>query len=372
MILTAGAVSGAFRMIRDILERIDKTEFQMYVAYKPEFAEWGEAETNAIENSGAILVPLKGKKLFDIRGYWDLWRALCRERIDALHCWDVLGVPARPIGKLAGARIIVEFPNPPPVKKTEISIKHFYLNYLSSIFVDGYITCSNEAMRRYREQRPVILGKKRFAAICNCVDVSETKIDGNQIRQINNEYLLEDGEQVLTNIGYFNAQKAQDDLLRAFEIIAEKRDNVRLFIVGWGPLENKLRQIARDKGLSDKVVFTGKLPRKRIFELLSITDIFVLSSLWEGFGIVLAEAMALGKPVITTDTDGGREVVEHGKTGIIVPPGNPQVMSEKTLWLLDRPETMREMGAAGFERVVRLFDCKRYIREYENFYRSIL
>ena len=177
---------------------------------------------------------------------------------------------------------------------------------------------------------------------------------------------------MLTNIGYLNEQKAQADLLQAFKKILDRRSDVRLFIIGWGPLENKLKQMTEHLGLEDKVIFTGKLTRSQVFEVLSITDIFVLSSHWEGFGIALAEAMALGKPVVSTDTDGSREVVENGKTGILVPIGNPQLLAEAILYLLERPDLMIQMGEQGLKRVTQLFNCEQFIKGYEDFYAEVL
>jgi glycosyltransferase involved in cell wall biosynthesis len=124
--------------------------------------------------------------------------------------------------------------------------------------------------------------------------------------------------------------------------------------------------------LQDRVVFTGKLERPDVFAILSISDIFVLSSHWEGFGIVLAEAMALGKPVVSTDTDGGREVVKNGETGILVPIKNPRVLARAILNLLEQPDLMTRMGQKGKKRVRELFNCEQFIKGYEDFYKAVL
>lgn len=370
--LSAGMISGAFRMMMDIIENIDRSRFQIFVAYKPDYAEWGKDETDLIIKAGAKITPLRGKWLFDLHGFMDLWNILRKEKIDILHSWDVLGVPARIIGKLAGVAIVEEFANPPPALISEISLKHYLINKVTSVFVDGFVACSNGVMKRYQEKKPVFLRNKILSVVHNSLDVPHLNVSKYNLALLRKKYNLADHEVILTNIGYFNEQKAQDDLLKAFKKVVDKRSNVKLFLVGWGRLENKLKEITEHLGLKDRVIFTGKLARAQVFEILSITDLFVLSSHWEGFGIVLAEAMALGKPVVSTDTDGSREVVVNGKTGVLVPIKNPQILAEAILDLLEKPDLMVQMGEEGLKRVTTLFNCEQFIKGYEAFYRSVL
>lgn len=369
--LSAGIVSGAFRRMMDIVDKIDRNRFKVYVAYKPKYAKWGEYEIRTLQGTGAEIIPLRGKWLFDLRGYQDLWHTLKEENIDILHSWDVLGVPARILSKMAGSKIIEEFGNPPEVLHTEISLKHYVINKLTFIFVDGFVACSNEIIKRYQEREPVFLKNKLKQVIHNCVSVPDFTPPPETISSIKGKYHLSDHDLILTNTGYFNKQKAQWDLLHAFKIVSDMREDVRLFLIGWGELEKELRHLASRLGLGSRVIFTGKLDRSRVFEILSITDLFVLSSHWEGFGIVLAEAMAFGKPVVSTDTDGSREVVDNDKTGILVPPNQPSYLAKAILNLLGRPDMMAQMGEAGLKRVSNLFNCETFIRNYESFYRAV-
>ena len=372
LMFSAGMITGAFRRMMGIIENIDRNRFQIFVAYKPEYAEWGKHEIDLIIKAGAMIVPLRGKWLFGLRGFMDLWNILRKENIDILHCWDVLGVPARIIGKAEGVKVVEEFGNPPPVIMSEISLKHYLINKVTSVLVDGFVACSNGVMKKYQEKKPVFLRNKILSVVHNSVDVPHLNMSKNNISLLRKKYNLADHEVILTNVGYFNEQKAQDDLLKAFKKVVNQRADIRLFIVGWGRLENKLKNLTKHLGLEQKVIFTGKLTRAQVFGILSITDLFVLSSHWEGFGIVLAEAMALGKPVVSTDTDGSREVVVNRKTGILVPIKNPQVLAEAILDLLGKPDLMVQMGEEGLKRVAEHFNCEQFIKGYEDFYRSVL
>jgi len=372
LILSAGMITGAFRRVLDIVENINNSRFNIYVTYKPEYATWGKEEIDAIIRFGGKIIPLRGKRLFDLRGFIDLFNILKNEKIDILHSWDVLGVPGRIIGKIAGVKIVEEFGNPPPELRKEISIKHYIINKITSIFVDGYIACSNEIMQKYIKQRPVFFKQKTLSTISNCVALPDVDKSPRHISFIRKNYGLADSNLILTNVGYFNEQKAQQDLIDAFKKVVDKRKDVRLFIVGWGPLENRLKGRVRELGLEDKVIFTGKLVRSDVFEVLAISDIFVLSSHWEGFGIVLVEAMSLGKPVISTKTDGSKEVVEDGKTGILVPAQNPTILADTILDILEKPDLMDQMGEEGFLRATRLYNCEKFIQDYESYFRKIL
>jgi glycosyltransferase involved in cell wall biosynthesis len=371
LILSAGMISGAFRMMLDILEHIEKDKFELFVAYKPEYAEWGKHETDLV-GSTAKIIPLRGKKLFDPRGFIDLWIAIKKEKIEILHSWDVLGIPARLIGKLAGAKIAEELANPPPHVPKDISFKHYWINKWTSFLVDGFVACSKEIQKKYYSEKPVFLKNKIFPAINNCVEAPAISLTHEYVTSLKKGYGIKSNEITLTNIGYFNEQKAQTDLLKAFKTVTDGNPRARLFLVGWGRLEKELKRATKDLGIEQVVTFTGKLNRSEVFEVLAITDLFVLSSHWEGFGIVMAEAMALGKPVIATDTDGAREVVKDGETGILVPIKRPDLMAQAILKLLEEPGLMSQMGEQGLERVKEHFTCEKFITGYEQFYLDVL
>lgn len=270
------------------------------------------------------------------------------------------------------AKIVQGLGNPPPVISSGISLKHYLINKITSVLVDGYIACSKGIMERYLEQKPEYLKNRVRAVVYNCVDILGFNKEQSEIYSLYKKYGLRKNETILTNIGYFNEQKGQFDLLEAFKKITDRRSDVRLFLIGWGHLENGLKRKTEALGLKDRVIFTGKLLRTDVLKILAMTDLFVLSSLWEGFGRATAEAMALGKPVVSTDTDGSREVVEDGKTGILVPIKNPTLLADAILNVLENPGLMTKMGEEGYKRVIKNFNCEKFIEGYEKFYWKVL
>lgn len=372
LMISAGVLSGSFRRMLYIIENLSEDNFSFLVTYKPNFSKWGQYEIDAIKKSGAHLLPLRGHVLFDIRGFIDLWKILRKEKVSIIHCWDVLGVPARIVGKLAGVKIVQGIGNPPPIVGSGISRKHYLINKFTSILVDGYIANSYGTMQKYKETKFEFLQNKTVAVVYNCVEVPQLHLFKNKIPQIKKKYNISGKETILTNIGYFNEQKAQIDLITALKSVTEKRPNIRLVLVGWGHLEKELKIYAKKNGLIDKIIFTGRLNQTQVFEILSITDLFILPSHWEGFGNVMAEAMAFSKPVISTMTDAGSELVVNGKTGILVPIRRPDRIAQAIIELLSEPELMNQMGIAGFKRVTTYFNINNFRNGYRKFYLDVL
>jgi len=149
------------------------------------------------------------------------------------------------------------------------------------------------------------------------------------------EFSLQPGTRVVGNIAALAPHKSQVDLLHAAKTVCGEHADVRFFIVGEGPLENRLKRLSAELGLEDRVVFTGF--REDVLELLSIFDVFVMSSYLEGLGTSILDAQAAGIPVVATRTGGIVDVVEDGRTGLLVPPRSPdQLASAITRMMEDK------------------------------------
>jgi len=140
-------------------------------------------------------------------------------------------------------------------------------------------------------------------------------------------------------------QKGLDYLVKALAQLPPQR-RVRLVVVGedWGGVAD-LRSLARTLGIEDRILFKGLLARDEVLRAYASADVFVLPSLFEPFGIVLLEAMAAGLPVVASRVGGIVDVVEDGKTGLLVPPRNPQAIADAIERLLSNPTLRQRMGA---------------------------
>lgn len=133
--------------------------------------------------------------------------------------------------------------------------------------------------------------------------------------------------------------------LLAAQAVYEVNDRFRFFIVGGGSLEEELKREAARLGIADVVTFTGYVDD--ITELMNVIDINVLTSDFEAMSISLAEGMTAGKPCITTDAGGTREVVENGKSGLVIKPGDTVALASAILTLASEPGRMRTFGEYG-------------------------
>lgn len=166
-------------------------------------------------------------------------------------------------------------------------------------------------------------------------------------------------------------QKNHSLLLEAFSQGPASTDpRARLLLVGAGYLSDELEKKARTLGLGAKVSFMGL--RTDIPEVLNAADVFVLSSDWEGNPLSVMEAMAAGMPVISTAVGGVPELVEEGKSGLLVPRGSVGALARAMSLLAKDQELRLNMGRAAYERAVQRFDLRVMTEAYANLYEAAL
>ncbi len=152
-----------------------------------------------------------------------------------------------------------------------------------------------------------------------------------------------------------------------FLVDAMANVDARLTIVGRGPLEKSLRQRAKE-GKIDAELITETLPEKELARRYANAGVFCLPSLWEPFGMVVAEAMAAGTPVVSTKVGGIPEIVRNGKDGFLVPPRDARALAEKISAVLYGPKTASRMAASGRARAASTFTWDNTAKAYERFY----
>ena len=147
------------------------------------------------------------------------------------------------------------------------------------------------------------------------------------------------------NGGQPAGQKAYPDLLAAALEVVERLPDVRFVAVGQGPLEAEIHALHARLGLGDRLLLLGHRPDA--VRVMAACDVFVLASLYEGLGVAVMEALALGLPVVATAVGGVPEVVEHGREGLLVPPGQPRELAAALVTLLTDAERRQRMARGG-------------------------
>lgn len=170
-------------------------------------------------------------------------------------------------------------------------------------------------------------------------------------------------------VGRLIAQKDHATLLRAFARVHARLPDARLAILGSGPLERETRALIQELELGDAVSLPG---RTDIRDWLERADVFVHTSRWEGFGIVLLEAMLASLPVVATSVSAVPEVVADGETGILVAEGDIAAIAGALRELLEDPERARRLGTAGRNRALRDFSVAQMANRTAEVYHEAL
>ncbi|MBY0276183.1 glycosyltransferase [Candidatus Binatia bacterium] len=171
-------------------------------------------------------------------------------------------------------------------------------------------------------------------------------------------------------VGRLSWKKGYEFALQAAARLRDRIPGVRFDIVGDGEQRRELEEMAQRLGLGDTVRFLGQ--RRDVADLMRGFDCFVLSSVIEGMPNALLEAMALGRPAVTTSAGGSAEVVIDGESGLVVPPGDPTALAVAVERVLRDPELARRLGAAGERRVRDSFSLDTMLRAFDHLYRTEL
>jgi glycosyltransferase involved in cell wall biosynthesis len=166
-----------------------------------------------------------------------------------------------------------------------------------------------------------------------------------------------DDETVLISIGRLAPEKNWDTLLRAFGKVYAEHTDVRFVLIGDGPARQNLEELAAELNISDHVTFTGSVPFQEIPRYLKAADLFTFASVTETQGLVTIEAMAAGLPVVAVDGPGTRDIVEHGKQGLLVE-NQPEALAAGINTLLSDPQQIKRFGGKALKKA-KTFDINQ-------------
>ena len=164
--------------------------------------------------------------------------------------------------------------------------------------------------------------------------------------------------------------KDHPTFLRAAKRVLERVPDAAFIIAGEGELKEATQELASNLGIAERTFFIGRCQDVR--EVLSISDVCVLSSISEGFSNAILEYMAAGRPVVSTDVGGAREAIVHGENGYLVPAGDHEQMGEHIISLLLQPDNARWMGERGRQRVIEKFSSLKQLQNVESLYGELL
>ncbi|SFC45451.1 N-acetyl-alpha-D-glucosaminyl L-malate synthase BshA [Bacillus sp. OV322] len=213
----------------------------------------------------------------------------------------------------------------------------------------------------------VIAPDKDIRTVYNFID--ERVYQKKESQSLKQEYGIDSSEKVIIHVSNFRAVKRVQDVVRAFYSISEKVPS-KLLLVGDGPEITVVCNLVKELGIEDKVLLLGK--QDNLEELYSMSDLILLLSQKESFGLVLIEAMACGVPGIGTDIGGIPEVIEDGKTGFICKLGDVEDVASKAITLLSDEDMHQRFSEASIKLVKTKFRSDIITAQYESIYRELL
>lgn len=362
------AAGGMKNHLIDLVKRTDKTRFDVTVACPPNSQLW---ETLYQMNVKVIPIPLVGEisPAKDYAAISSLIKHLHSTRTMILHAHSSKGaLVGRVAAAIARTPVVVFTAHnsifyeewPEWKKKLFASVERFL-----SRFTDRIITVS-EALKQELIEREG-LQSKQLTTIYNGIDVERfsNKIDLMAVRKSMN---IPELGPIIGTIARLAPQKGVSYFLKAASLLKEYQ--VNFLVVGDGPLKEELQQEAIELGLQNRVTFAGH--REDIPDILATLDVFVLPSVTEGLPLTILEAMAAGKPVVATKVGGIPEAIVQRKTGIIVPPKDPEALAVALAGLLGERERMVRMGIAGQKLVKEKFTIETMVERTVNLYSQLL
>lgn len=191
--------------------------------------------------------------------------------------------------------------------------------------------------------------------------IEPERFQGGDAGYLRKNFRIPEDELILLFVGRIGKEKNLDYLLEAFYLVLQKNRDVALVLVGNGPEMENLQERSRELGIADKVIFTGFLEPEMVAAVYRSADIFVFPSVTETQGLVLAEAMAAGLPVVAQAAYGSLAMVKDGVTGYLCREGKEK-FAELILSLLEDADLRRRMGAAARSRAERFSADKMALR----------
>lgn len=318
----------------------------------------GELRTRAAE--GLDLIPLAPRAEMDLQAAWRLSRVLKRLRPEIVHAHDPHAVAMAALALSMSTQHI----KPPLVasRRVDFHIRGNALSRWKYRQVDLFI-CASDAIRRMLVADGI--PEARAITVHEGIDIG--RVDAAPPALLHEEFWLPHEAPVIGNVAALVPHKGQRHLIDAAALVVRQVPDARFVIAGEGEQREALERQIREHGLEKHVFLAGFRPD--VLSLHKRFDIFVLSSITEGLGTSLLDAMACGKPVVATTAGGIPEVVKDGDTGILVPPRDRAALAAALVRLLKDGDLRARLGAAGRALARERFSAERMVVETREAYR---
>lgn len=320
----------------------------------------GELRRRAEE--GLELLPLAPMTEMDLSAAWRFSRAIKQLRPDIIHAHDPHAVAMAALALSMSTQLV----KPPLVasRRVDFRLRGSSLSRWKYRQVDMFI-CASEAIRQMLLTDGV--PAQRAVTVHEGIDLARAA--SATPAPLHEELWLPHGSPIVGNVAALVPHKGQRHLVDAAALVVRQVPDARFVLAGEGELRGSLEQHIKHLNLEKHVLLAGFRPD--ILSVHKAFDIFVMSSVTEGLGTSLLDAMACGRPIVATTAGGIPEVVQDGVTGYLVPPRDQQAMADAIVKLLKNEALRKRMGAAGLSLAHARFSAERMVQETLRVYERV-
>lgn len=337
----------------------------------------GELLSQARETTNLIVLPEMGRSInpfSDLVAFWKLYRIIKKGRYHIVHTHSSkAGVLGRLAAWLAGTPLIVHTLHSLVFHEYQpwlINRAWWLAKKICAPVTDHFISVSEVIV-----EKAIAAGidkAEKFTTIYSGMELDwflKADHDGTKVRE---EFGIPPDSPVVGKIARLFPLKGHDQLMDAAPEIVKRVPDVRFFLIGDGTLLEHLQKRAREYGILENFVFTGLVDRSRIPEMISAMDVVVHTSLREGLARVLPQSLAMGRPCVSFDIDGAREVVINDHTGYLVEAFDKVGLADSLARLLNDKPLREKLGANGRKHVDPKFRAEKMVADISEIYQMLL
>jgi glycosyltransferase involved in cell wall biosynthesis len=354
---------------------LDKNHFQVDLIVGGQSDEW---MLQRIEYCRVIIIPelvRNPSPINEIKAFLKIMRIIRQERYLIVHTHTAkAGIIGRFAAWLCKTPIIVHTLHGTTfhraIRPLEAALYRVLERFAARI-TDQLITVGDDLRKIYLDAG--VGTPDQYETIRSGFEISRFLLSDAEIalrrRKIRRELGISDTTWIIGSASRLEPRKGQYYFLQAAQRLLLKYPDLVFVIAGDGPSAKELRTLAHSLRIMSKVRFLGH--RTDIEDVMAAMDIFVLSSLWEGLPQVLVQAAALGRPIVSFDAEGAKEIVHGGENGFVVPRGDENALTDALAYLTAHPQRAREMGLSGRRFISADYDKEIMVKRIDKLYHEL-
>ena len=358
-ILNNLGTGGSERVVLDISRRLNKDRFVPYVlSLNPPCSLMSLFSENDI-----WCRCFEKKRGIDIRLMLEIFKIIHKNKIDIVNAHHFAPLIHSSFGAILNHCRLFYTDH----TVAEIERVPFYWKIMGTLILktsSSVIGISHGCTRQL--QKTFHIKNSKALTILNAIDLERFNQSGANCNGLRKDLNLDPVDNIIGIVGTLRAQKNHKNIIRAFHILKDKGVQAKLLIIGDGPLRGELEDLATSLNIQDQIIFLGA--NLNVESLYRVMDIYCLCSHYEGLPLTILEAMASQLPVVGTDVDGIREIINDGKTGMLVNADNPSALADMFIRLLSDKPFADTLALNGYDYVMKNHHMTPWIQTYENLF----